>query len=629
MIEGMPGELRTQPRSHGSHLREPFTLLDLLLGIVLGLALAMILAWRHRAGSPPSSQLAISYPDEIVAPDFPPSPAFAWWNNTAKYPPLGYFALLLFYEPGVDQPYGSARLVPLFVAWTAFMVFALAARSLTGSRVAGACAAVLLAGTHIVLFYAGTLHLEIFYLAWIVAALAVLALARDRACGVWPCLLAVVFLATAVLTKDQAYPLAVPLLAWGWHRSRRMGWSQAAGLAGGASISLASALGLYAWAAGGLPGRTMADAMRAHVSWLLSEGTEPYRAHAATPSGWTELITEGAGVLFESAHPILVFAVLLLVGWGALQWSRGDARHAPAVLAFLALVSYVVLFLLPIGFVYHRFWVPVWPALLLAAIAEAHRLLRGRPLLSLLAVALALTAASVSIFGVVRHLQNDPRHRLVAEIHRLGLADEREPLVLPVVSRSFGARYLPGDDVWRQVPAVRDWSRQRFGRPAGENLAQAGLLPHPYDIALYLPPFFVARADEVPVERAARWGYAKMARIDNESAHPALPRPLYLHVFARTETARERSLAAARESPLSRQEAWLVASSLVLPLTPSNDPEAAEAFFLRFAELWMTAATGDPDAPSPDTLGRHREEAVRDLLRRAARLRDGGVEPAI
>jgi hypothetical protein len=591
------------------------------------MAAAALLGWRWHAERAAAVSIEITHPDEMVHADFPPGPAFAWWNNTGKYPPLGYLMLLPFHQEGAAEPYRAADALPYALAWLSALLVAFAVWRLTRSAGAGALAGLLFATTPNILFYAGTLHTEVPYVFWICCALAAAALFHGRAGGVWPCLLATLFLSAAVLTKTQAYPLAVPLLLWCWFRWRAHGRSQLLGLLIGGAAGAALAAALFAWAGTGIEGSGAWDALRGHLEWITGEGIAPYRQHASSPSGWPGLLWSCLIWWVKYAPMPLMIVVFLLLVWPLARVHRPEwrRRHAAALLACVALAAYFLLFLVPIGFVYPRFWNPLWPLLLAAAAAEGYRLVRGRPIVVSIVAALALAACAWSAHLTIRHVEGNPRHAIATEARTLRLLPEEgsaeRPAVLPVVGREFGHRYAPIGGEWREVPAVRDWTAERFGRPAEEELVLAGLLPHPFEIALYDPPYFWARLVEVRLPVGTSWGYEvcqEMPGCAPWPRHGALPRYPRLWLFCRDEAAGDAALEAAREGPLTREEAWLVAANLVMPLAPEGDPEAEAAFFRRFGVLWREAALGDPDAPPPPYLEPRQVELVRYLLARAA-----------
>lgn len=580
---------------------------------------AGLLTAREWAREDAARAVEILYPDEIVSAVSQDDLTFLWWNNTGKYPPLAYLVLSAARTES-SRPFARARLVHLVMAWASSVLVAVSVLGLCGSRAAALVAGLVHATTPTTLFNGGTFHVDVQCLFWTAAVIA--ACASTRAVrAAWPCALAALLACAAGLTKDPVYPLTIPLLAWFAWRARRHGRGQWLGATAGSTAGVGLGVALYAWVAPGIDGKGILDAVRAHVSWITSGGIVSYREHPASVAGWASTVVDALGQLVRFVHPITGLVVLVLVAAGTLRWLRAspderDEAGGGAPLASLGVAAYLLLFVAPIGFCHPRFWIPIWPLLLVGAACEAARLLRGRTvaasLVALVVVSLGVAASRTTLAA----LREDPRTRMPQVARDLvpESGNTTAPILLPCISQELGARYAPTPSGWKEVPALRDWKRERFGLPATDRVRIVGLPAVPQVLELYRPGIVIARDEELSAESASAWGYRR-ALVDAPLArHPALPAPPTLSYFVRQDDADRRLEAASREHPLARDEAWLVLGRSRVELLPPSEQDDGTPFFERFGRVWREGVAGDPDALPPDFVDPAAVDFVRLVL---------------
>jgi len=301
-----------------------------------------------------------------------------WWS---KYPPLHLTLLLALYGPylvylklGGVLPATVAHGTPFVLPETAESHLMLIARALSAcmgvatsvvayligrqlaGRRAGFLAGILFAASPLAVYYSSTANLDIPYVFWSALAFLCLVLVCQGAPASTYAWLGV-FTAAAMATKDQAFslflllpiPLAVAALrrrAPGEPFDRRL-------LLGGAA-----ALATYLVTANVL---IDFDGWRAHLRFISHDGPKPFQMFPATLAGYRQLATLTLALIVRS---FTLPATLL----GAVGLVVMIARGVPSArLLALAAVSYLVLFLSPILYVFPRFVLPVVFILAVAA----------------------------------------------------------------------------------------------------------------------------------------------------------------------------------------------------------------------------------------------------------------------
>lgn len=225
-----------------------------------------------------------------------------------------------------------------------------------GDRATALWAAALVAPTLPLVYYAKTANLDVPYLAWF--ALSALCLVRALDTGRWRAYVGLgAAAALAVSTKDQAYGLYVvvpAVLLWDLARRRRAAgrpaWSalldRRLWLAGAAATAC---LGLV-WALA--PEGELAR----HLGALTSDrAVGRYRIYPFTLRGQWEQAAQSARYVWLAAGPTTSLAALAGVGI-ALGRPR---RHRLPLALLAAAASYYLFFMVPIGYNYVRFLLPV------------------------------------------------------------------------------------------------------------------------------------------------------------------------------------------------------------------------------------------------------------------------------
>ncbi len=300
-----------------------------------------------------------------------------WWS---KYPPFHLTMLLVLYGPylvylklaGVlptTVAHGTPFTLPEAVeshlmliarAFSACMGVAtsvaayLIGRQLAGRR-AGFLAGILFATSPLAIYYSSTANLDIPYVFWSALAFLCLVLVCQGAPTATYAWLGV-FTAAAMATKDQAFSLFLLLpipLAIAALRRRAPGERFDRRLLVGGAVALATYL-------------VMAnvlvdfDGWRAHLEFISHDGPKPFQMFPATFGGYLQLATLTLELIVRSfTLPATLLGVVGLIVM--------IARGVPSArLLALAVVSYLVLFLSPILYVFPRF---VLPVVLILAIA--------------------------------------------------------------------------------------------------------------------------------------------------------------------------------------------------------------------------------------------------------------------
>jgi hypothetical protein len=259
-----------------------------------------------------------------------------------------------------------------------------------------------------VVHYAATLNVDVPALAWAAACLALVLVARRRGGG-WRLLLAGAAGGLAVATKDPLVAflpgVMLPLLLRAPPGTSRLGALARVGAGAAASYALASGL-------------LVPSMWREHVAFALGEGSQPYRQFDRSLGGIAGLAGATADALLAAGSLVGIGGLLTLPVVAVVRRRSRPLRRATLFLLAPAL-TYFCLFLIPIGYVYPRFALPlgfVGAVALTLAVARAP----GWPKknLRLIAVVAIAIATGVDAVGVVRAKRNDPRAACVAELAR-------------------------------------------------------------------------------------------------------------------------------------------------------------------------------------------------------------------
>jgi len=365
-----------------------------------------------------------------------------------KYPPLGAFVMGLageLVDPGLlgalpvapealadDPPRRREVLWPLrdriarrldaqrllsglAMAAAVALVGVLAARATVrhgggprAARAAGLAAAAMFGAAYPVLVYGATTNVDALALAAALAAVERLLAGRAVTAGV--------LLGAAVATKDPAYAIAPALLAAAWlpdPRPQDAGHDPAGGhdhdhdvhdhLGGvgglvvpepetGArrrvlAVLLGAAASYLVFGGVLVNSSTVVD----HARYLLAGGVEsvPTRIDHGDPVQWLRLVDYVRRLLAGVVVPAWAGTLVVLAGLFGL--ARMDRRARALLLG--AAIGPVLVFVLPVGFVYPRFLLPSWAMVAVGAgvlVSWAAQLARarGRPRLALAALAL-------------------------------------------------------------------------------------------------------------------------------------------------------------------------------------------------------------------------------------------------
>lgn len=420
-----------------------------LLALLL-LVSAVLYAVPVRWGLPSREGWAV---DEIV-----PVQVVETYRWPDKYPPLHRHVLAAL-DRGVatlgeragaaaetihDRQFLANRLLSTGMALLTLWLVYRATRSLA-DRATALWAAALAAPALPLVYYAKTANLDAPYVFWF-ALSAVFYLRALRTGDLRHYLVLGATAAAAVSTKDQAYGLyvAVPfVLAWDLARRRaaagRPAWTGLldrrlwlAAAAAGGSVALV-------WAV------TPAGELPSHLAALVSErAVGRYRIYPATPAGQWEQALHSARYLWLAAGPATALAALA----GLAPALRRPREHRGALALLATAVSYYLCFLVPIGYNYVRFFLPVLLVTAVFAALGLRRLLAlprlgrvGRLALALVALAWPLARA----VALDLHMVGDARY--AAEAWLRGTGAEAEALGIGQ------QRHLP-----RRIPTL-DWRR--------------------------------------------------------------------------------------------------------------------------------------------------------------------------
>lgn len=301
----------------------------------------------------------------------------------------------------------AGRIATLLQSGVLALAAAAAAGALIGPRLAWSAALFtgLLPG---VVHYGATLNVDVPALAWAAASFALVLVARRRGGG-WRLLLAGAAAGLSVATKD---PLAafvagvvVLLLVSAPPGTTRVGALLRFGGAAAAVYALTSGL-------------LVPSVWRAHLAFAFGEGSQPYRQFDLSPAGLVRLGGATADALL-AAGSLVGIGGLMALPVVALVRRRSRSLRKATLLVLVPAIAWFLLFLVPIGYVYPRFTLPlgfVGAVALTLAVARTP----GWPkknLRMVAVVALALVTGSDAL-GVVRVKRNDPRSSCVAELAR-------------------------------------------------------------------------------------------------------------------------------------------------------------------------------------------------------------------
>jgi hypothetical protein len=300
------------------------------------------------------------------------------WSD--QYPPLHYYILMLVYAPVlVLERVGlfaaswpavkfllllSSRQVGLVMAIGAMALMGVCGDRMLGRRhgwIVALCAGLFLP----FVFYAKTANLEAPYLFW--TALALVFMVEAGSTGrlrSW--IGAGASAALAVATKDHAYGLFVlPFLALAWThvRARRPVGRVLSGVAAGI-VAFALAHNVVFNPRG----------FEGHVAMVTGPASQPFRMFDYSAAGQLGLVVMSAQALFWMVGAAGVIALAC----GAVAMSS-RAATLPLWLLLAPLSCYLT-FLVPVGYVYDRFLLPVTLACSPIAAVGIRRLLDGWPI---------------------------------------------------------------------------------------------------------------------------------------------------------------------------------------------------------------------------------------------------------
>ena len=303
--------------------------------------------------------------------------AGGWFD---QYPPLHYYVLAVVYAPVLlaerlgmfDASWASVKFLLLLhtrLVGLAMAIGAVALMGLLGERMfdrrhgwlVAACAGLFLP----FVFYAKTANLESPYLFWTALSLVFLnEVHRNGRTRAW--VGAAVAAALAVTTKDQAYGVFVlPCLYLTWcHLRGGRGWQP---------VAIGFVTGIVTFAVvHNVPFN--ATGFRAHVEMVVGPASQPFRMFEMTPAGQLGLAAVTAEVL------LLMFGVagVLTVALGLLGFANAAAPRPPLWIV-LAPISCYLTFVVPAGYVYDRFLLPITVTAAPIAALAIRRLLDGWP----------------------------------------------------------------------------------------------------------------------------------------------------------------------------------------------------------------------------------------------------------
>lgn len=361
---------------------------------------------------------------------------------------------------------------------------AAAAGALVGPRLAWSAALFtgLLPG---VVHYGATLNVDVPALAWAAASLALVLVARRRG-GSGRVAVAGAAAGLAVATKDPLAALLpgvlLPLLLRAPPGSTRRG--ALLRFAGAAAVVYALTSGLL-----------VPSVWRAHLAFAFGAGSQPYRQFALTPGGLLGLGRATADALL-AAGSLVGIGGLLALPVVALVQRRSRTIRSALLLTLAPALLYFALFLVPIGYVYPRFTLPIG---FCGAVALAIALARApgwpRKNLRVIGVVAIALATGGDALGVVRAKRNDPRAACVEELAR---------------RRSGGEEVWIVPDPWFLAPAPPIAAPRRFVALTELKAALAAADQKPRWLWLALPP------DSAFAQRDESGSFSALARGTDE-----------------------------------------------------------------------------------------------------------------
>lgn len=400
-------------------------------------------------------------PDEL-RPDFVVEAANQWFGNgwSALYPPLHYYVLNVVIAPfsllaqwgwltltdgeTLATAHVVARCVSVVMGLLTLILTAILAEMTLGSR-RGVVAAVFLLTVPVFVFYSKTTNVDMPYLFWVALAMVLLVKAlRSRSPADYALLGAAVGLAVA--TKDQAYGFfsgAAAVLVWSVARDSPADWSwtkrATATLRDWRLWSgLFACAGVYVVVMGVL---WNVEGVREHFR-LIVVGPQPFRMFPRTAEGAIDAVLATLTVLVSTLGPVtLVFAS------AGLAVAVANRRRYRELLVLLALpASYVVTFIVVVGYVYDRFLLgfAVAAALFAALGLESTMAVIGSARVRAVMTAAVLAVALVPSLVLNWRIGADSRLQ-VEQWMAAHLADD--PFILAVGTRP----YLPNLFPYRHV----------------------------------------------------------------------------------------------------------------------------------------------------------------------------------
>lgn len=392
--------------------------------------------------------------------------SFAHGWTPGKYPPGHIYLLAVVYAPFAGAAKAGlleltspdayavlwivARAVSVVMATAIIALAYLTGRELYGAR-AGAFAALVLALTVPLSFYAKTANLDVPYVAWFALAFWFYAriVTRGHQADYYGYAVA---MALAIGTKDQAYALLllpslhIAWLTWRAGRSARdLHARPVTRLLGPAAAGVLVLAGVH-----NLPFNF--SGFVTHVREILGPASSGYRAFDPGPTGQLRLLAD----ILPTFRWMFGWSGLVLIGLGCWRLSRRtpSQRH---LWILWPVASYYVTFVAVVGYHYDRFFLPVAVVLsLFGGLGLEWLLDRG----GWAAARRALASAAIAVMAwralsVDAMMLNDSRYDVERWLHGrvehgATVAWEGNPVYLPRLQR-FDARYL--------APSIADTQR--------------------------------------------------------------------------------------------------------------------------------------------------------------------------
>jgi hypothetical protein len=396
-----------------------------------------------------------------------------------KYPPLHYYLLALVYTPVLiagqlhwlnpdstfvrELLFMLGRVLTLAMAVATLAVLAVIAERTLGRRFGwptALCAAAFMP----FVFYAKTVNVDGPYIFWFAVSLLFLVQAYERA-SLRATIGFGVAAAAAIATKDQAYALYVlPSLHLAWRLARQPGGvaALAAGAGAGlATLALAHNL-LFNY-----------EGFRQHVDLITGPASDDYRMFPMTAAGeWSLAKATAAQVIWTLGWPGIALILIALA-----PVKSGEVRPPLRKLVWIALasISYYLVFIAVVGYVYDRFLLPVTSMLALVAGAGVRRLLDdwGAMRLGRIAAALLIGWLVWRVASIDALLVRDSRYTAEAWLRA---HVERHAIVASV--NEFG--YVP------RLDEFRHWEMQPT--PADTQAIQPAFIVINTEFPLRFPP---------------------------------------------------------------------------------------------------------------------------------------------